>query len=147
MLKFNTGIDIAQEIGKIRTLDDARALFDKHLDNDQLKRLEVITSPDVLIKIANAIVMCEPDKVWINTGCESRQTMHPRHGLAKRRRRITGHARTHHPLDLKEEQGRIIDRTYYIANDDELVSSLALRMNRTDALDVVRKGHGGHHAR
>ena len=36
--------------------------------------------------------------------------------------------------DLKEEQGRIIDRTYYIANPDEIVSSLANKTLRDEAL-------------
>ena len=41
--------------------------------------------------------------------------------------------------DLKEEQGRIVDRTYYITNEDENVSSLANRMDRPRALEEVRE--------
>ena len=32
-------------------------------------------------------------------------------------------------FDLKEEQGRIIDRTFYIANPDEQVSTLANKID------------------
>ncbi|MBC2744512.1 MAG: phosphoenolpyruvate carboxykinase (GTP), partial [Desulfosarcina sp.] len=41
--------------------------------------------------------------------------------------------------DLKEEQGRIIDRTFYIANPDEKISSLANKILRDDALVEVRE--------
>ena len=37
-------------------------------------------------------------------------------------------------FDLKEEQGRIIDRTFYIANPDETISSLANKTLREEAL-------------
>jgi phosphoenolpyruvate carboxykinase (GTP) len=53
---------------------------------------------------------------------------------------MTGH--TIH-YDLKEEQGRIIDRTYYIVNPDESVSSLANKILRDDALNDVREKMGG----
>ena len=143
MLKFNLGIDIAQQIGKITTVDDAWTLFQKYMDNDQLKRLEIITSPDVLIKIANAIVMCQPERAWINTGSEADQQRVRDIALEKGEEAPLPMPNHTIHYDLKEEQGRIIDRTYYIANDDELVSSLALRMNRPDALDVVAKGMTG----
>jgi phosphoenolpyruvate carboxykinase (GTP) len=41
--------------------------------------------------------------------------------------------------DLKEEQGRIIDRTFYIANPNDLVSSLANKIYRDEALIDVRE--------
>ena len=143
MLKFNLGIDIAQEIGKITNVDDAWTLFQKYMDSDQLKRLETITSPDVLIKIANAIVMCQPERAWINTGSEADQQRVREIALEKGEEAPLPMPNHTIHYDLKEEQGRIIDRTYYIANDDELVSSLALRMNRSDALDVVAKDMTG----
>jgi phosphoenolpyruvate carboxykinase (GTP) len=42
-------------------------------------------------------------------------------------------------FDLKEEQGRIVDRTFYIANDKEMISSLANKMSRKKALDEIRQ--------
>ncbi|MCX5883456.1 MAG: phosphoenolpyruvate carboxykinase, partial [Deltaproteobacteria bacterium] len=42
-------------------------------------------------------------------------------------------------FDLKEEQGRILDRTFYIANEGDLVSSLANKMLRQDALRDIRE--------
>jgi len=41
-------------------------------------------------------------------------------------------------FDLAQEQGRIIDRTYYIADPEDQVSSLANRMDRPTALGQVK---------
>jgi len=46
-------------------------------------------------------------------------------------------------FDLKEEQGRIIDRTFYIANPGEEINSLANKIDRADALlDIKEKMTG-----
>ncbi len=143
MLKFNEGIDIVQEIGGITTGDGALQLLQERLDADQLSRIKGFKNPDILLKIANAIIMCKPDSVFINTGSEADKQFIKDMAIEKGEEEalpMTGH--TIH-FDLKQEQGRIIDRTYYIANDDELVSSLGLRMARGDALDTVRNGMGG----
>ncbi len=143
MLRFNDGIDIVQEIGKITKAEEARKLLEKRLDPEQFQRIKTFTNPNILLKIANAIIMCEPDKVFINTGSEQDRQFIRDIALQKGEEEqlpMPGH--TIH-FDLKEEQGRIIDRTYYVANDDEVVSSLALRMSRKDALETVRGGMGG----
>jgi phosphoenolpyruvate carboxykinase (GTP) len=41
-------------------------------------------------------------------------------------------------FDLPEDQGRMVDQTFYIANDDEETSSLGKRMARGEALDYIR---------
>jgi hypothetical protein len=46
-------------------------------------------------------------------------------------------------FDLKEEQGRIIDRTFYIYNQGEEVNSLALKNDRADALEDIRQKMSG----
>jgi phosphoenolpyruvate carboxykinase (GTP) len=143
MLKYNTGIDIVREIGKIAVVEDARAFLKTHLEDKQMQRMEPFSNPTILLKIANAIIMCEPDQVWINTGSEADRQFIRDMALQKGEEEalpMKGH--TIH-YDLKEEQGRIIDRTYYVANDDELVSSLALRMGRDEALEIVRNGMTG----
>jgi phosphoenolpyruvate carboxykinase (GTP) len=143
MLTFEEGIDIVQEIGQVTTVEAARRLFEEKLAPEQLKRIAVFEIPAVVLKVANAIVMCEPDQVFINTGNEADRQFIRDLALEKGEEEVLpmkGH--TIH-FDLKEEQGRIIDRTYYVANDDELVSSLGLRMSRPDALDTVRKGMAG----
>ncbi|MBR9982566.1 MAG: phosphoenolpyruvate carboxykinase (GTP), partial [Desulfatitalea sp.] len=143
MLTFEEGIDIVQEIGQVTTVEAARRLFEEKLAPEQFKRIAVFEIPAVVLKVANAIVMCEPDQVFINTGNEADRQFIRDLALEKGEEEVLpmkGH--TIH-FDLKEEQGRIIDRTYYVANDDEPVSSLGLRMSRPDALDTVRKGMAG----
>ena len=45
--------------------------------------------------------------------------------------------------DLSEEQGRIVDRTFYIVNEGETTSVLAKTMPRADALAYVRENMSG----
>ena len=143
MLKFSSGIDIVQEIGKITTAEDALTLLKDRLPDDHFERMQAIKNPEVLLKIANAIVMCQPDDVYINTGSDQDRQFIKEMALKKGEEKSLSMKNHTIHFDLKEEQGRIIDRTYYVANDDELVSSLGLRMSRTDALDVVRYGMSG----
>ena len=143
MLKFNKGIDIVEEIGQLASAEQALALFEDKLDSAQLERIRSFSNPAVLKKIANAINLCDPERVFINTG--SKQDLEFIRQLALNKGEEAPLPMENHTIhfDLKEEQGRIIDRTYYISNDDELVSSLGLRMSRGDALESVRKGMGG----
>jgi phosphoenolpyruvate carboxykinase (GTP) len=77
--------------------------------------------------------MCDPARVYINTGSEADRRFIRQLALNKGEEAILpmeGH--TIH-YDLKEEQGRIIDRTFYIANPGEKISSLANKILRDDA--------------
>jgi phosphoenolpyruvate carboxykinase (GTP) len=143
MLKFNQGIDIVKELGKVDSAAAAMDVLGKRLAPDQLERLQFIKNSSILEKIANAIVMCDPDRVFVNTGSAQDQQVIRELALQKGEEEALPMPDHTIHFDLKEEQGRIIDRTYYIANDDELVSSLAKRMSRTDALETVRKGLAG----
>nr|WP_281491987.1 hypothetical protein [Desulfosarcina cetonica] len=133
MLKKNEGIDIVKELGGIHNVEQAQALFEKRLDKMHLDRIRALSQPEILIKIANAIAMCDPAHVYINTGSEEDRRFIRRLALNKGEEAILpmeGH--TIH-YDLKEEQGRIIDRTFYIANPEEKISSLANKILRDDA--------------
>jgi phosphoenolpyruvate carboxykinase (GTP) len=143
MLKFNSGIDIVQEIGQISTAEEALTLFRQQLDDEHFSRLQKVKNPEAQIKIANALVMCRPATVYINTGSEQDRQFIREMALSKGEESPLSMPNHTIHFDLKEEQGRIIDRTYYVANDDEPVSSLGLRLARPDALDVVRKGMDG----
>ncbi len=142
-MNFEQGIHIVEEIGKVTTADAATQLLKDKLDSEHYGRIAKIKNPHVLMVIANAIEMCQPDSVYINTG--SGEDIQFIKDLALKKGEETSLPMEGHTLhyDLKEEQGRIIDRTYYIANDDELVSSLGLRMSREEALETVRKGMVG----
>ena len=137
------GIDILAEIGGIRDYDGAMALFQEKLDTVHLARLKKVTNPAVSINIANAIAMCKPEAVFINTGSDGDREFIRSMALAKGEEAplpLQGH--TIH-FDLKDEQGRIIDRTYYIADPLEKTSSLANRMERADALVEIRESMSG----
>ncbi len=134
----NHGADIVVEIGNIRTLEEADVLFREKLEPEQFDRLKRLQHPGVLLKIANTIAMAEPDRVFINTGTEA-----DRHFIRELALKTGEEARLAMPnhtihFDLKEEQGRIIDRTFYIANPGEHVSTLANRKNRDEALADIR---------
>jgi phosphoenolpyruvate carboxykinase (GTP) len=142
MVKPHT-YDIAQVIGGVTTPEAAGELFRQQLSVEQFERIERIRNPAVRIKIANAIALCQPDRVFIHTGSEADRDFVRRLAIDNGEEKplpVPGH--TIH-YDLKEEQGRIIDRTYYIVNPDESVSSLANKILRDDALDDVREKMGG----
>ncbi|MFA4916177.1 MAG: phosphoenolpyruvate carboxykinase (GTP) [Syntrophales bacterium] len=143
MLKKKQGVDIVQAIGGVDSPEAADKIFEKNMDQSQLKKLRKINNVEALLKIANAIVMCEPDTVFINTGSEADRAfirdLAVKNGEEKP---LPMDMHTIH-YDLKDEQGRIIDRTFYIANEDEQISSLANKMLRAQALDEIREKMSG----
>lgn len=135
--------DIGRIIGGITTDSAATELFEKRLEEIHFERIQQVTHAGVRLKIANAISLCEPDRVFINTGSPEDVQWIRDYSLEKGEEKplpMAGH--TIH-FDLKEEQGRIIDRTYYIADEGEAVSSLALKLLRQNAIDEVRDKMGG----
>jgi phosphoenolpyruvate carboxykinase (GTP) len=137
MLQKKKGVDIAQELGGIKDAQSAINFLEEILDTEHFLRIQKITHPEVLLKIANAIAMCRPDKVFINAGSEDDRQFIRDLALTKGEEASLPMPRHTIHYDLKDEQGRIIDRTYYIANADEEISSLANRMDRQDALKEV----------
>ncbi len=143
MLTTSKECQIIDELGKVDSEDSARAVIEKVMDGDQLQRLNTINHPDVLKKIANAIILCRPASVFINTGSLEDQAFIKTLALEKMEEHplaLPGH--TIH-FDLPQEQGRIVDRTFYIADPSEQISSLANRMDRPTALKEVDKNMAG----
>ena len=137
MPEENERFDIVAKIGRAASKQDAMAIFEKKLGPAQLERIKYIQNTDVLLKVANAIVMCEPDDVFINTGSEEDRQFIRELSLQKgEEASLPMQNHTIH-FDLKDEQGRIIDRTFYIVNEDETVSSLANKMLRKKAYEEV----------
>jgi len=143
MFEKKKGIDIVAEIGGITTLDNAMRLFEDKLDDKNLTRIKKIDHAEVIIKIASTIAMCEPDDVFINTGSEADKTYIREMALKKGEEEALPMDRHTIHFDLKDEQGRIIDRTFYIANEGENISSLANRMDRAKALIEIREKMAG----
>ncbi|MFC1499931.1 phosphoenolpyruvate carboxykinase (GTP) [Candidatus Zixiibacteriota bacterium] len=139
MLELKAGIDILSEIGGVKTEDQADTIFKENMDEVNLAKLDRIKNPEVRLKIANAIAMCQPDSVFINTGSEEDKQWVRNLALEKGEEKplkIKDH--TIH-YDLKDEQGRIVDRTFYIVNEGESVSALANKKLRDEALVDVRE--------
>jgi phosphoenolpyruvate carboxykinase (GTP) len=136
-------IDIVTELGKIKTRKDAKQIFEDKLNEANLTKLNKITNTAILLKIANAIVLCAPDSVFIATGSEEDRKFIRDLALQKgEESKLTMDKHTIH-FDLKQEQGRIIDRTFYISNEGEEVNSLALKKDRPEALiDIQEKMSG-----
>ena len=138
MFQKKKGIDIVVHIGGITTFEAAMRLFENRLDEKNLSRIQEIKNSEVAVKIANSIAMCEPETIFINTGSESDRAYIREMALKNGEEAnlpMDGH--TIH-FDLKDEQGRIIDRTYYISNEGEDISSLANKMDRAKALIDIR---------
>lgn len=143
MFKQNEGIDIVEAIGGVTTAEEVARVFQDTLSGEHVARMARIQNPAARLKIANAIRMCTPDDVFINTGSEADRQFIREFAIRNGEEAtlpMQGH--TIH-YDLKDEQGRIIDRTFYVANPEERVSSLANRLDRQEALETVRKNLDG----
>ena len=139
MTRGNNSVDIVQALGRIETAEAARQLFEKRLDAENLAKIQQLSTPAILLKIANAIVMCDPSAIFVNSGTASDRAWIKRHALdTGEEKPLSMPDHTIH-FDLKEEQGRIIDRTFYIVDPDEAVSSLALKKLRQEALDEIQQ--------
>jgi phosphoenolpyruvate carboxykinase (GTP) len=143
MLELRKGADILAEGGGVKTLAEANALFARALDSAGRAKLQTIHTPDALLRIANAIALCSPAKIFVISGSPEDAAECRRMSLdggEERPLAMEGH--TLH-FDLPEDQGRMVDQTYYIANEDEEVSVLAKKMLRAEALTYIRDTMGG----
>ncbi len=143
MLELKKGVDILSEVGGVKTLDEAKAVFEKNCDQDGLQKLSKITNEEALLKIANAIAMVQPASVFVNTGTDADVQKVREMSIEKGEEKpLAMKDHTIH-FDLAEEQARIVDRTFYIVNEGEDTSSLARKILRDDALDYVRNNMTG----
>jgi phosphoenolpyruvate carboxykinase (GTP) len=143
MLELKKGVDILAEVGGIKTIDAARKLFKEKLDKDHLARLDKIKTEEALLKIANSIALCKPDSVYITTG--SPQDMQTVRRMSIEKGEEAPLAMKDHTIhfDLAQEQGRIVDRTFYIVNEGEDVSVLAKKLLRAEALAYIKQHMDG----
>lgn len=137
MFALKRGIDILTEVGGIRTLDEANALFAAKCEPEDVTKLGRIANKEALLKIANAISMTDPDTIFVNTGSETDLQRVRIMALAKGEEcPVATRDHTLH-FDLAEEQARIIDRTYYIVNPDEETCVLARSIPRDEGREYV----------
>ncbi len=137
MLDTRVGPDIAGELGKIDAEEAIDAIFRQYMDEKHYSRMEQQGNIAVRKKIANAIAICRPSSVYINMGTPEDKAFIRKLALEKgEERQLAMDNHTIH-YDLADEQGRIMDRTFYIADEWEDVSSLAQRMTREQALKDI----------
>jgi len=125
MLEFKKGVDILSAVGGVTTIGEAKSLFERRLDGEHFNRLATIKNEEALLKVANAIAMCDPDQVYVHTGSEEDRANVRRMSLEKGEEKTLAMPNHTIHFDLPEDQGRMVDQTFYIVNEDEKVSSLA----------------------
>lgn len=143
MLELQKGIDILAHVGGINTLAEAKDLFEARCDRETVVKLSKIANEEALLKIANAISMCDPDAVFVNAGSDADLQRVREMSLEKGEERpLAMKDHTIH-FDLAQEQARIIDRTFYIVNEGEETSVLAQSLLRNKAHEYVRTNMSG----
>lgn len=139
MLELKKGEDILAVVGGITSFEDAKEVFKEKLDNANQKKLDLIKSEEALIKVANAIVMCRPDNVFVNTGSADDIQWIREYSLSKgEEKKLAKEGHTIH-FDLPQDQARLVNQTFYIINEGEKMSSLAKSVLRGDAIEYVKE--------
>ncbi len=131
-------IDVASEIGGLTTYEAALSTIQNKTDQENFSKIEKIKTKDAIIKIGNAVILCDPDFIFVNTGSGEDKEYIKKMALEKGEEAtlaMEGH--TIH-YDLKEEQGRIVDRTFYMANKEDEISSLANRVTREEGFADIK---------
>ncbi len=139
MLELKKGVDILVEVGGVKAIDGANTVFEQYMDSETLKKLSKIKNEEALIKIANAISMCEPKGVFLDTGSPDDIQKIREMSLDKGEEKelaMKGH--TIH-FDLPEDQARLVKQTFYIVNEDEKISSLQKFVKRDEGLAYIKE--------
>jgi phosphoenolpyruvate carboxykinase (GTP) len=139
MVTLKKGIDILADLGGVKTVQEAHALFAKKCDNENLAKLQKITNQEALLKIANSIAMMRPDAVFVNTG--SKEDIQTVRRMSIDKGEEAPLAMPDHTIhfDYAKEQGRVVDKTLYIVNEDEDVSVLAKKIIRQEGHSYVKE--------
>jgi phosphoenolpyruvate carboxykinase (GTP) len=139
MLKLRQGTDILSALGGVATIEQARALFAARMDEANRAKLGGIRNEEALLKIANAIALGDPARVFVHSGSAEDRLAVRRSAVEKGEERpLAMKDHTIH-FDLEQEQARIIDRTFYIVNEDDPVSSLSKKVTRQEGLEYVKR--------
>jgi len=139
MLELKKGEEILAAVGGITTFSDAMQVIEAQLDAANNTKIAAIKNEDALVKIANAITICKPDRVFIDTGSAEDIEWIRQYSLEKGEEKpLAKKGHTIH-FDLPQDQARLINQTYYIINEGEQMSSLAKSTLRSDAIDYVRQ--------
>ncbi len=137
MLELQKGIDILADVGMVKSRQAAEHLLETSLDEENLDKIHRVENGEVILKIANAIALCRPAAVFIHSGSES--DMQFVRSMAIKNGEESPLALSNHTchFDLPEDQGRMVDKTFYIVNDREEVSVLSRKIAREEAREYV----------
>ncbi|MBD3274596.1 MAG: phosphoenolpyruvate carboxykinase (GTP) [Candidatus Marinimicrobia bacterium] len=139
MLKLRHGMDILSEIGGIQSFQEASEFLQTQCDPDQYVKLQNISDQHAILEIANAVSMMEPESIFINTGSQEDRESIRRYSLEQGEEEPLAINRHTIHYDLPEEQARIVDRTFYIVNEDERASSMAQKIQRLKAHEYIKE--------
>jgi phosphoenolpyruvate carboxykinase (GTP) len=143
MLEMKKGVDILSDVGGLKTIDDARKVFEANLDSANLAKISKIKTEEALLKIANAIAMCDPDSVFIISDTpEDAAYVKKRSIETEEEKPLAIKDHTIH-YDLPEDQGRLVSQTFYIINEGEDISALAKKQLRAEAHRYVKENMKG----
>ena len=143
MLQLKKGVDILADTGGVKTIQEAKAVIEQKLDAGNLAKLAPIKNEEALLKIANAIALCEPDDVFVDTGSKADSQWVREYSLRKgEEKKLAKEGHTIH-FDLPQEQARLVNQTFYIINEGENLSALAKSTPRAEALEYVRANMRG----
>lgn len=139
MLELKKGEEILAAVGGITTFSDAMRVIEAKLDAANIAKIAAIKNEDALVKIANSIVICKPERVFIDTGSAEDVDWIRQYSLEKGEEKLL--AKKSHTIhfDLPQDQARLVKQTYYIINEGEQMSSLAKSTPRSEAMEYVRQ--------
>ncbi|MDA3901335.1 MAG: phosphoenolpyruvate carboxykinase (GTP) [Spirochaetes bacterium] len=143
MLELKKGVDIISAVGGIKSMDEANALFKKKMDDANFAKISKIKTEEAVIRIANAVSMCDPDSVFIISDSKE-DYLH-----VKKRSIETGEesplAIKDHTIhfDLPQDQGRLVKQTFYIVNEGEKTSSIAKTELRAESHKYIEQNMTG----
>lgn len=143
MVENRVGPDIAGELGRIDSNEKINDIFRQYMDDEHFSRMEQQGNMEVRKKVANAISICKPAAVYINMGSPEDKAFIRNLAIEKGEEQPLAMENHTIHFDLAKEQGRILDRTFYIADKWEDVSSLANRMDRETALKDIGSNMDG----
>ena len=139
MLDLYKGSDILATVGGVKTLAEAKTIIEETLDSANQAKLAPITNGDALIKMANAIKLCKPEAVFVNSGSKEDIDWIKQHCLDKgEEKKLAKAGHTIH-FDLPQDQARLVNQTFYIINAGEKMSSLAKSLLRDEATAYIEK--------
>ncbi|MBI9104937.1 MAG: phosphoenolpyruvate carboxykinase (GTP) [Spirochaetales bacterium] len=143
MLELKKGIDILSTVGAVKTIDEARSIFEKNMDAANLAKISKIKNEEALLKVANAISMCQPKDVFVISNDPADKQWVKDWSIEKGEEKpLAMKDHTIH-FDLPEDQARLVKQTFYIVNEDEKISALAKKELRSESFEYLKKNMTG----